>query len=60
MTSQKEAADQAVLIKKLKVMITTLQRSNALTELKNRRQAQEIRELKSENAALKDKVRRYG
>lgn len=51
--------EDLALIKKLKLMVATLQRSQQHTELQSRRLAQEIRELKSENAILKEKVRRH-
>jgi cell division protein FtsB len=61
--SQKEDKNtvaQDSLIKKLKVMVVTLQRSLQINDLKMRRQAQEIRELKAENTSLKEKVKRHG
>jgi hypothetical protein len=60
MTSQKEPKDQSELIKKMKILINNLQRSNVMLDQKHRRQAQEIRELKTENAYLKDRARKNG
>lgn len=56
----KIVADQEDLIRKLKQAVTMGQRMLAAKELQMRRLAQEVRELKTENAYLKEKVRRNG
>lgn len=56
----KIVADQEDLIRKLKQAVTMGQRMLAAKELQMRRLAQEVRELKTENAYLKEEVRRNG